>query len=395
MGLVWYHTLTMARVVITEYAAKRLCFGKDYNGLTATPEDISDVAKTLASDTTYVVKVDAGVKKRGKKGLLSVNITNDAVPAAARALFDKDYERVVIEPFLAHEEDAERYVSIDLTRDGAKVLHSARGGIEIENNIDSVTTTVVPLTETFTGNVTHVLPGVPLGDLLQKMHHYHLSFLEINPYVAINNDFIALDMAVEIDSAREAKLPDWVKEHVLHKKAATEAEKTVLELDARTQAALNLHVLNPNGSILTLFSGGGASLVALDSLVMAGLQTEVINYSEYSGAPNREETEAYVATLLGVLFDSKAKNKVILVAGGVANFTDVMATFQGIVDAFTSVIDLLQKQNVYVCVRRGGPNQEAGLAHLRDFLSANNVPHDVHDPSLSLGKVGELVKTHV
>ena len=54
-----------------------------------------------------------------------------------------------------------------------------------------------------------------------------------------------------------------------------------------------------------------------------------------------------------------------------------------------------QQQNIYVCVRRGGPNQESGLAHLRSFLEENDIAHDVNDPSLSLGKVGELVKKHL
>src|SRR5690606_8855850 len=157
----------------------------------------------------------------------------------------------------------------------------------------------------------------------------------------------------------------------------------------------NLHTLNENGSILTLFSGGGASLVALDSLVAAGLSAEVINYSEYSGAPTRDETAMYVRTLLQLLFASAAPHKVILIAGGVANFTDVMTTFEGITDAFTADLSSLKQHGVYVCVRRGGPNEEAGLAHLRDWLDENGIIHDVHGPSLTLDRLGDLVKVRL
>jgi succinyl-CoA synthetase beta subunit len=385
----------MARVAITEYAAKRLCFGDAYTGVSATPETLAEVIDSLTGDGTYVVKIDAGVKKRGKKGLLAVNIATSGLQVAAEELFQKGYERVVIEPFLAHEADTERYLSIELVRDGARVLHSEKGGVDIEDNADSIENHLVPLEETLAASPALTIENVPLSELLSAMRQYHLSFLEINPYVAEDIAFSALDMAAEIDSSKEGKLPEWAQSHVLHKKAASDAEKKVLEQDARTQAALNLHTLNPNGSILTLLSGGGASLVGLDSLVSAGLQEEVINYSEYSGAPTRDETAEYVRTLLGVLFDSTATNKVILIAGGVANFTDVMATFQGIVDAFTDNLAQLKEQQIYVCVRRGGPNQAAGLAHLRDFLDENEIPNDVNDPSLSLGKVGELVKQHV
>lgn len=391
---VWYYRATMARVAITEYVAKRLCF-EDYTGVSVTADTLTERVASLPDTQTYVVKVDAGVKKRGKQGLLAVNVAKKDIEKEARELFDKGFERCVIEEFVAHETADERYLSISLTRNGAQVFHSLKGGIEIEDNQDSVESFLVPLSETLSGSPALKIDGVPLAKLLQTMQQYHFSFLEINPYMAINKDFLALDMAVEIDSAKEGKLPQWAQEHVLHKKAASEQEKAVLEQDARTQAALNLHTLNKNGSILTLFSGGGASLVALDSLVTAGLQDDVINYSEYSGAPTRDETATYVQTLLSVLFESTAKNKVILVAGGVANFTDVMATFQGIVDAFSEVIDTIKQQDIYVCVRRGGPNQEAGLTHLRDFLEDNSIPHDVHSPTLSLGQVGALVKKHI
>ncbi len=382
----------MARVAITEYAAKRLCFGEEYSGFTATAASIAEVAVALPDDISFVVKIDVGIKKRGKQGLLAINIPKNRVILAAEELFKKGHDRVVIEPFTQFSPGIERYISLELVREGTKVLHSEKGGVEIEDNQDAVKESIIPLTEMLTPSPTLAITDVPLAHLLQKMREHHFSFLEINPYILQNKAFLALDMAVEIDSVKEAKLPEWAKEHVLHKKAATHIEKSVIEQDARTQAALNLHTLNENGSILTLFSGGGASLVALDSLVSAGLSDKVINYSEYSGAPTRDETAEYVRTLLQLLFNSKAKNKVIVVAGGVANFTDVMATFQGIVDAFTTELDLLKKQNVYVCVRRGGPNQLAGLAHLRNWLTEQHIEHDIHDPSLPLHKIADLVK---
>ena len=386
----------MARVAITEYAAKRLMFGDAYAGFSITPENVETEVKSLDAKQDYIVKVDVGIKKRGKQGLVRVEVAADAVAAAAKELFKLGHERCIVEVMVPHEESHEKYLSIDLVRDGALLIRSDKGGVDIESADESaIMRTVIPVSEVLSGTPETEVSGVPLPHLLQKMQEHHFSFLEINPYLISDNGFVALDMAVEIDSSKENRLPEWAQSHVLHKKVASPQEAAVLEQDTRTQAALNLHTLNPNGSVLTLLSGGGASLVGLDSLVTAGLQEEVINYSEYSGAPTRDETAAYVATLLEVLFNSKAQNKVILIAGGVANFTDVMATFQGIVDAFTESRNELKDQKVYVCVRRGGPNQEAGLAHLRDFLDENNIPSDVNGPELSLGEVGNLVKTHV
>lgn len=382
----------MARVAITEYAAKKLIFGDLYQGVSIS--QLGEKPAIPAGD--YIVKVDTGVKKRGKQGLIRVPVAAGEVIKAATELFTLGYDRCLAEPLIPHETTAEHYLSVSLERDGVVVLQSDKGGVDVEDAAASDINHYTFSRETALADFTAaIVADVPLPHFLEQMQCYNFSFLEINPYILEQNGFIALDMAVEIDSAKESKLPTWAQGHVLHKKAVSPQEAAVLEQDARTKAALNLHTLNPNGSILTLLSGGGASLVALDSLVTAGLAEQVINYSEYSGAPTREETQVYVSTLLEVLFSSRAKNKVILVAGGVANFTDVMATFQGIVDAFTTNLAELKKQQVYVCVRRGGPNQEAGLAHLRDFLDKNAIPNDVNDPSLSLGAVGDLVKKHL
>ena len=385
----------MARVVITEYAAKKLFLGDSYTGVSLTPENMSEAVKTLDSKANFIVKIDVGIKKRGKQGLIRLNVPAKDVAKASEELFALGHDRCVAEVMVPHEESDEKYISIDVLRDGAQVLYSEKGGVSIEDDPDSVKNSLISRAEMLKAKPSIEIDGVPLSALLEIMQKYHFSFCEVNPYINHNDSFFPLDMAVEIDSAKEGKLPDWAQEHVLHKKVTSEQEAEVLRQDACTQSALNLHTLNADGSILTLFSGGGASLVALDSLVAAGLQDNVINYSEYSGAPTREETHAYVSTLLEVLFDSKSEKKVVLIAGGVANFTDVMATFQGIVDAFSENLDMLKKQEVYVCVRRGGPNQERGLAHLRDYLNAEEIPNDVHDPSFSLGAVGSLVISHV
>jgi ATP citrate (pro-S)-lyase len=384
----------MSRVAITEYAAKKLVLGEKYTGVTVTPDTIGDALTSLSEGRKYIVKVDVGIKKRGKQGLIRLNIAKNDAPKALQELFSLGYERCVIEEMIPHAEADEQYVSIDLLRDGAQVLYSEHGGVEIEEDPEVVKKTLIPRADVLRGETAVTLSPVPLRELLAAMQRYHFSFLEINPFLAVNNDFIPLDMAVEIDDARASKLPVWVEEHII-KRSGTPEEKAVRIQDEMTAAALSLKVLNKNGSILTLLSGGGASLVAIDTLVTAGLQEEIINYSEYSGAPTRDETHAYVKTLLSVLFASPAPKKVILIAGGVANFTDIMATFEGIVDAFSETREELKKQRIFVCARRGGPNQEKGLAYLRGFLDDAGIENAVHDPSLSLGEVAALVRPHL
>ena len=380
----------MARVPITEYAAKKLFFGEEYRGYTMTRETLKNI--DTFPESSYVVKVDTGIKKRGKAGLVKIGISKVELKAVCEYFFALGHARCIIEPLMPHDEKDERYVSLELIRNGVRILHSKSGGVAIEEAGGGVATYEIPL-ESKDQDFLKVLPlrEVPLPRLLETMATYHFSFLEINPYLIEDTTFHALDMAVEIDSAKKDSLPAWLSEHTLSKKTQGEAERIILEQDARSQASLSLHILNPHGAILTLFSGGGASLVAMDSLVSAGLQNDIINYSEYSGAPTRDETSTYVTTLLSVLFASEAPKKVVVIAGGVSNFTDIRETFRGIVDACNQAVDTLTAQHISFVVRRGGPHQDEGLAHLRDFLGEHHIPAVVHGPEISLAEIGRLV----
>lgn len=384
----------MARTAITEYASKKLVLGDQYTGFSVKKDTVDETVEKLSDKSVYIVKIDVGIKKRGKQGLIRLSVSKKEVKKAVEELCALGHKRCVIEEMVPHETKDERYVSIDLVREGALVLYSDKGGVEIEDNHDDIQRFLVPRAEMFAGTASKEVPELPLNSLLASMQNLHISFLEINPFITVDGEFTPLDMAMEIDDSKLGKLPEWVQEHVINR-TETPQEEAVHKQANATSAALTLKTLNKNGSILTLLSGGGASLVAMDTLVGCGLQHQIINYSEYSGAPTKDETQAYARTLLEVLFESNAEKKVILIAGGVANFTDIMTTFEGLVSAFEEKIVELQQQNVYVCVRRGGPNQEKGLAYMREFLSKNSISHDVYGPELSLSEVGTLIKKHL
>ncbi len=58
--------------------------------------------------------------------------------------------------------------------------------------------------------------------------------------------------------------------------------------------------------------------------------------------------------------------KVLIIGGGIANFTNVAATFKGIVRALTEYQHELIKANIVIFVRRGGPNYQEGLRLMRE-----------------------------
>ena len=55
------------------------------------------------------------------------------------------------------------------------------------------------------------------------------------------------------------------------------------------------------------------------------------------------------------------RGKILIIGGGIANFTDVKKTFKGIVRALKQYGDKLIEGGVKIWVRRGGPNFEEGL----------------------------------
>jgi ATP citrate (pro-S)-lyase len=59
------------------------------------------------------------------------------------------------------------------------------------------------------------------------------------------------------------------------------------------------------------------------------------------------------------------QGKVLIVGGGIANFTNVAATFKGIIQALKEYKDRLQQHKVRIFVRRGGPNYQEGLKAMR------------------------------
>lgn len=112
-----------------------------------------------------------------------------------------------------------------------------------------------------------------------------------------------------------------------------------------------------------------------------GFASELGNYAEYSGAPNEEEVLQYARVVIDVstiylvmhpsiiyLFPSfltintqnfasfwlqcataepDGRKRALVIGGGIANFTDVAATFNGIIRALKEKVRKLAK---YICV---------------------------------------------
>jgi ATP citrate (pro-S)-lyase len=131
-----------------------------------------------------------------------------------------------------------------------------------------------------------------------------------------------------------------------------------------------------------MVAGGGASVVYSDAIAAAGFAHELANYGEYSGAPTEGQTYEYAKTILDLMTRGEPlkDGKVLIIGGGAANFSDVAATFKGIIRALKEHKEGLIRHNVKIWVRRAGPNYQEGLKAMRLCGESLGVPIKVYGP---------------
>lgn len=382
----------MARVKITEHRAKTILFQElklSYKGISINSKKVPQLQK----NKRFVLKVDEGIKKRMKKGLVILDVNNANVKTKIRSLQQKGYSRFIIEPLIPHDASSEKFLSCERTREGIIIYYSNKGGIDIEDNTSDLKKDI--LTEKNIISIARHL-SIPEKILLGIKHMfdlYYVSFLEINPLVVTNSQIYILDLALEVDNTALFFVKNiWHDEDIVtgEIRKKTPEELAVKDLSSKTPAALSLEVLNPNGSIFLLLSGGGVSVTLADEIYNLGYGKEIANYGEYSGNPNQEETYLYTKEILSLLSKSKSKKKVLIIGGGVANFTDVRVTFKGILQAFEEKKQLLKKLKVKIYVRRGGPYQEEGLSMMKQFLIKEKLYGIVSGPDMPLNEIVRL-----
>jgi ATP-citrate lyase beta-subunit len=97
-----------------------------------------------------------------------------------------------------------------------------------------------------------------------------------------------------------------------------------------------------------------------------------------------------VKTLLKIMTSKKhksGKDKILIIGGAIANFTDVAKTFDGIIDAFKEYADKMRKIGVKIYVRRGGPNYEIGLSKIKKSAEELGLFIEVYGPETHITSI--------
>jgi len=364
-----------------------------------------------------VVKPDMLFGKRGKNNLVLLNATFQEAQRFIAERLNKsvsigglqgEVTHFIIEPFVPHHD--EYYLSITCDRDENVIAFSDCGGMDIEENWDKVKKIGVQVDTPIDGvtfdNLFH--DGFAQDRMLviskfiracySVFVDLNFHFLELNPFTLIATGGFPLDMRGELDDCALFKQTSrWKIDGELLEfpppfgKIFPPEEKFVHDLDEKTGASLKLTVLNPNGRIWAMVAGGGASVIYADTVADLGLGHELGNYGEYSGDPSESETYQYALTLLSLATRyNDGRPKALIIGGAVANFTDVAATFAGIIHAIRERVEPIRQANIKVFVRRGGPNYQIGLQKMKDLSVETKIPFEVYGPDAHMTKIVKL-----
>jgi ATP-citrate lyase beta-subunit len=431
----------MAQKAIREYDAKSILarhwdtyfpkFNYPYQTiLVETGEQLKKAAETThpwLKEKPLVAKPDMLFGKRGKNGLVlfKVNKPGDVTLEDAANWIDEkratkqkvyfsfdgdtpagepseDYlTHFIVEPFTPHSQDEEYYISATVVGDDDVLYMSAEGGMEVEENWDKVIEVKFKINETEDDIEKKIRENIPADvkeedkenfaefaiGFFKAYRELNFAYLEINPFVMQDNKIELLDMVAKLDDTAGFMMVDhWGKIEFpmpFGMEAKSKEEQAVEEADSKTGASLKLTVLKPEARIWTMVAGGGASVVYADTIAdFAGI-ADLANYGEYSGGPTTGETKFYAETILDLMTrekDPQGREKILIIGGAIANFTDVAKTFTGIIQAFEEYADKMKDVGVKIYVRRGGPNYEKGLRDIQNAANRLGLWIDVHGP---------------
>ncbi|MDH4086490.1 MAG: ATP citrate lyase [Nitrospira sp.] len=323
-----------------------------------------------------VAKAHEALGSRFKLGLVKVGLDLTGAVAATKDMIGRQVgsimvSQVIVSEMIGHKE--EYYCAVKSTREGSEILVANCGGIEVESNWDRVKRLCLDVGQApshealeklakeagFTGALVKKMADFA-GKMFSCFDNEDAQYLEVNPVVtrASDGELVALDAVTLLDGDAKFRHPDWNFAFAAEfGRAYSKQEEEVMAVDSKIKGSVKFIEI-PGGDTAMLPAGGGASVYYSDAVVARG--GKLANYAEYSGDPPDWAVEVLtekVCSLPGI--------KNIIVGGAIANFTDVVKTFGGIINGFRKAKAEGKLKGVKIWVRRGGPREKEGLDAMR------------------------------
>lgn len=324
----------------------------------------SQLGKIPKNFNPAVVKAQLLSGNRAKRGGIIFCKANSEIQKAAKSQLGKaidgeEVKKVLIEKYIDVEKEYFFSILFDTSVRLPVILASRKGGTEVAGYeqkliIDPLNPDEVNLSQflekgSFSEEEIEELSRV-VQKLVRLFFEYDCRIVEVNPLVKVNSDFIALDAKVILDDAALIRHPELkFQPRSASGKTPSKAEILAKRIDENDHRGVAGSVyFDLGGDIAVLASGGGGSLVALDGILSAG--GKPANYTEYSGNPPAEK----VYKLAKIVLSKKGLNG-LLVAGAVANFTDIFETLSGFLEALR---EQKPKPKYPIVIRRAGPRDK-------------------------------------
>lgn len=344
-----------------------------------------------------VVKAQVLSGKRGKGGGIKFASSSEEVQKACEEIFAMEIRgqyvaAIRIEEKLSIAEEHYLSITYDTNRKQPILIYSRDGGMDIEDVAEEKI-----IKQNLDIRIEQIESDIPYAQELWNCFLKEDSrVVEINPLVkTTSGEWIAADAKIAIDddafyrhSAEKMQgVVDWttLEPRTMMGRQPTQRENDAKKIDegeAYYRGTAGKYI-EMDGDIAILFSGGGASIANMDALIKAGLTPA--NYTEYSGNPPREKVHALAKVVL-----SKPGLKGLWIAGGVANFTNVSETFQGIVDALDEL-----KPTYPIVVRRAGPFEKEGMALMEECGKRNNLNMKLFGKETSMSETAAVLAEEV
>lgn len=362
-----------------------------------------DIAAALANLglSEVVVKAQVLSGKRGKNNAIrfcSIDTGTQnflSVQQACEEIFAMQVRgqyvaAIRIEEKLSIAEEHYLSISYDSQTRQPVLVYSTKGGVDIEDVGESdIRKEVLDIRSASAPSELQRTKDIPFAqELWNCFLEEDARQVEINPLVkTTDGKWIAADAKVVLDDDAFYRHESWknFEARTMMGRLPTEREKEVTAIDAgedyyRGTAGKYIEM---DGDIAILFSGGGASIANMDALIKTGLKPA--NYTEYSGNPPREKVRDLAKIVL-----SKPGLKGLWIAGGVANFTNVQETFNGIVDALDEI-----KPTYPIVVRRAGPYEAEGMELMRACAERNNLTMKLFGKETSMSETASILASMI
>lgn len=309
-------------------------------------------------DLPLIVKAQVRVTDRKKSGGILFAQTGAELMRALNQLFGKEIqgekvEKVLVEKLI--DVVAEYYVSFsyDTKRRGPVLALSPQGGSGIEAAHVYSIDVLVGLDEVQVERELKTA-GFPNADIIPVCD------IVIKLWKLFNDEGTIVAEINPILKTKEGKLFAGDSKIDLGKRRAVE---------------------QMGGDIAVIASGGGASLINVDALMLAG--GSPANYTEYSGNPPKD-----VVTELTKQVFSQPCIKGCWVIGGTANFTDIYETMLGFAEGLKQVSP---KPTFPFVIRRGGPRQKEAVKMLKEFAEKEGFEFHIYGSETPMVETAQYI----